>query len=77
MTFKVGDMVVLKSDSPVMTVTAVDKKPALVHTVWFTDRGVERRAHFPPSALEEHLPVSPETLPARFKGTPKVKREGK
>ena len=77
MAFKVGDMVVLKSDSPVMTVTAVDKKPALVHTVWFTDRGVERRAHFPASALEEHRPVSPETLTVRLKSVPKAKREGK
>jgi uncharacterized protein YodC (DUF2158 family) len=59
MAFKIGDQVKLKSDSPVMTVTAVDKKPILVHTVWFTDRGIERRAHFPPAALEEYRPVDP------------------
>ncbi len=57
MAFKVGDKVVLKSGGPIMTVTHVDKKPRLIHTSWFTDRGVEKAAHFPPDALEEHRPV--------------------
>jgi uncharacterized protein YodC (DUF2158 family) len=77
MAFKVGDMVVLKSGGPIMTVTHVDKKPILVHTSWFTDRAVEKAAHFPPAALEEHRPVAPETLTVRFKSAPKAKREGK
>ena len=74
MAFKVGDMVVLKSGGPIMTVTHVDKKPALVHTTWFTDRGVERAAHFPPAALEEHQPVDQETLEVRFRKGAKSKR---
>jgi uncharacterized protein YodC (DUF2158 family) len=57
MAFKAGDLVVLKSGGPIMTVTHVDKKPLLVHTSWFTDRGVEKAAHFPPAALKEHRPV--------------------
>ena len=65
MAFKVGDMVVLKSGGPIMTVTHVDKKPMLVHTTWFTDRGVERAAHWPPAALEEHRPVDQDALAAR------------
>jgi uncharacterized protein YodC (DUF2158 family) len=75
MVFKVGDMVVLKSGGPIMTVTHVDKKPVLVHTTWFTDRGVERAAHWPPAALEEHHPVDQETSKVEFKKTAKPRRE--
>ena len=75
MAFKVGDKVVLKSGGPIMTVTHVDKKPMLVHTAWFTDRGVERGAHFPPAALEEHQPVEPKKLTVVFKSPAKARRE--
>jgi len=74
MAFKAGDRVVLKSGGPIMTVTHVDKKPSLVHTTWFTDRGEEIAAHFPPAALEEHHPVDDETLDVRPAGSAKSKR---
>jgi uncharacterized protein YodC (DUF2158 family) len=50
MTYKVGDVVLLKSGGPKMTVIAVHDD-AMVYTSWFAGAKNER-AHFDVSALE-------------------------
>jgi uncharacterized protein YodC (DUF2158 family) len=75
MAFKVGEMVKLKSGSPTMTVTHVDKNQ-LVHTAWFTDRGEEKAAHFPAAALEESSrAVDLKALAKDFEKIAKAKRD--
>jgi uncharacterized protein YodC (DUF2158 family) len=77
MAFKVGEMVKLKSGSPTMTVTHVDKNQ-LVHTAWFTDKGQEKAAHFPAAALEESSrPLHLKALAKDLEKIARAKREGK
>lgn len=51
MSFKIGDLVVLKSGGPIMTVTHPADNLSDVYTTWFGGRKLERGG-FPPAALE-------------------------
>ena len=58
-TFKVGDVVELKSGGPAMTVTVVTTGGPLgdlINTTWFSGAKKET-GHFPPDSLRE--PLSP------------------
>ncbi len=58
MTFKVGDLVKLKSGGPMMTVTRVDSFGirTIVRCTWFADSKKEQ-GEFPPEALVSPPPI--------------------
>ncbi len=49
--FKVGDVVVLKSGGPEMTVS--DQNKGFVTTVWFSDKGIVEQFCFSQELLKE------------------------
>ena len=48
---KVGDLVVLNSGSPILTVAEVDEDRNVIVT-WFDSSGVERNSQFPEACLK-------------------------
>ncbi|TNE37205.1 MAG: DUF2158 domain-containing protein [Alphaproteobacteria bacterium] len=54
--FSIGDVVMLKSGGPVMTVTKIEENSTgreKIWCVWFDSKGVRQTSNFPPEALEK------------------------
>jgi uncharacterized protein YodC (DUF2158 family) len=48
-----GDVVILKTGGPKMTIERIDDKTARVSCVWFSTKETIRRDTFPPEALDK------------------------
>jgi len=52
--FKVGDVVILKSGGPTMTVCEIDDDEDMIYCQWFVENKILETADFPADSLEHY-----------------------